>query len=314
MKNNPILRNAIDESLSGVRFDAKDMRKVMNAVRYPNKKPTTTRTHPGRFRIGVSLAAAALLLLVLPLGIFTGRMQSMRAITVITAPGHTAAAPQETIDPHADRILTASAPAYSAGEREAILAARACFEAQCDTSLFTFEEYAVSVAKDGGEFLVTMECIYGNGCRFTVAVSAEDGSVLRHSTPRLATVPSFLDKDAPEVRAWYDKYGDVLFTWPQDAQAEFSRRYEGGALRTARDGELSAEEASRIAQKAAEESFGLESGTLAAAYPMLYDNRAEGAVYVVYCCTQPVTDVMPESYFIVSLLAADGTLIKVSAY
>ena len=86
----------------------------------------------------------------------------------------------------------------------------------------------------------------------------------------------------------------------------------GGALRTARDGELSAEEASRIAQKAVEESLGLESGTLAAAYPMLYDNRAEGPVYVVYCCTQPVTDVMPESYFIVSLSAADGTLISVN--
>lgn len=313
MKKDPFIRHAIDESLSGVTFDAKDMRRVLYAVRNGETQRAPRRAQRRTFRPDIAFAAALALILVIPLGLFALNTQGRRTTSIVAAPGLTSAQPQATLDPQADLILVSAAPAYSTAESEAIRAARACFEAQCDTDIFTFEEYAVSVTKGVSEYIVTMESIYGNGCRFTVAVSATDSSVLRYSTPRLATVPTYLDMDAPEVRAWYDKYGAFLFTWPQDAQAEFSRRYEGGALRTAKAGELTDDEAAEIAKKAAAEAFGLESGALSAAYPMLYAGEDNAAFYVVYCTEQSVTDTMPETCIIVTLQAADGAVTDVSA-
>ena len=41
------------------------------------------------------------------------------------------------------------------------------------------------------------------------------------------TVPSQELPDSPEVQAWFDRYGPDASLWPEDAQAEFARRYEG---------------------------------------------------------------------------------------
>lgn len=308
-KDNPI-RDAIDESLSGIHFDVKDMHSVMRAVRSerPCRRPRRA------LRPDLAFACAMTLLIVAPLALFALRAQGTGATPIVSAAGISASQPDTLAEPHADLILSPE-PAYTAAETEAVRIARACFEENCDTDVFSFEEYAVSVApgEESGQYAVLMESIYGNGCSFTVVVSVTEGCALRYSTPRLATVPTYLDSSAPEIKAWYDKNGPYLFTWPQEEQAEFSRRYEGSVLRAAQEGEMTAEEAALAARTAAEQAFGLEEGSLPFAYPVLYAERSgEHATYVVYCTSEPVVDALPEAYFIVSLDALTGETLDVS--
>ena len=220
MKDDNFIRDAIDESLSGVRFTRQDMRAVQSKTTR-GKKAHAARTAR---RYDFAFALAALAIVLVPVALFTLRAQRTPTTSIAASPGVSAAS-QTGSDPQTDLILK-SAAQFTAEESEAIRIARACFESVCDTSIFTFEEYAVAaVQSEADVYAVTMESIYGNGCRFTADVSLSSGSVIRHSTPQLATVPAYLNTASPEVTAWYDRYGPILMTWPQDAQAEFSRRY-----------------------------------------------------------------------------------------
>lgn len=315
MKPNAHIREAIDESLSGVRFDASNMHSVMRAVRSREESPVTRSRQRRVMRYDFTFAMAMLLILVLPIGLFAFHAHSTRTTSILAAPGAPTAVPEATVDLHADLIVSTAAPNFTAAESEAIRIARACFEAHCDTSIFTFEEYAVSVSASGSEYTVTMESIYGNGCRFVVITTPEDGQVKQYSTPRLATMPTYLDSGAPEIRAWYEKNGPYLFTWSPEAQAEFSRRYEGAALRTARAGEMSFDEAAQKACAHAAAAYGLSADALPYAYPVLYAERCEGAAsYVVHCFSKPVTDTLPENGYIVTLNAQDGEVLSLSTY
>ena len=296
MKHDSILRDAIDESLSGVRFSEHDARSVLRAVRAREHEPQDERPAQGRrLRFDLAFACAMLLILVVPVSYFALRAQRERTASVVAGPGGATAVPQATAARQEDRIVSPAQTARTDEESAAIRAARACFEAHCDTDIFTFEEYAVSVSCEGTRYTVDMTCIYGNGCRFTVVVDMPSGGIVAYSTPELATTPAYLDADSPEILAWYEKNGPFVFTWPAGEQAEFSRRYEGGALRMPRAGELSFEEAKALARFSASEMLGLEDA-FAYAYPSLYAENArtgEAACYVVYCSQLPVTDALP---------------------
>lgn len=296
MKHDSLIRDAIDESLSGVRFDERDTRSVLRAVRAREHEPQTEQpAQKRRLRLDLAFACAMLLILVVPVSYFALRAQHERTASVVAGPGGSTAVPQATAARQEDRIVSPAQSARTDEESAAIRAARACFEAHCDTGIFTFEEYAVSVSSEGSRYTVDMTCIYGNGCRFTVVVDMPSGDIVGYSTPELATTPAYLDADAPEILAWYDKNGPFVFTWPAEEQAEFSRRYEGGTLRMPRAGELSFEEAKTLARLSASEMLGLEDA-FAYAYPSLYAENArtgEAACYVVYCSQLPVTDALP---------------------
>ena len=313
MKQDNPIRSAIDESLSGVHFDAKDMRAVLRAAKNHEQEPAP-RTPARGSRFSMAFAMAMLLICVIPAGFLALRAQGMRTARISAAPGTAALTPQLSADPQADLIISPENTALPADESEAIRIARACFESVCDTSIFTFEEYAVSagLTESGGgyaEYAVEMTCIYGNGCRFSVQVALPEGRVLAHSAPELATMPTYLDSTAAQVAAWRDKYGPHLMTWPQDAQAEFSRRYEGGMLRAAKPGELTAQEAAELAERYVRTHARPQEGVVLFCYPMLYAERAatDGtARYVVSCFTREVTDDMPEPLAVISF-AADGS-------
>ena len=215
--------------------------------------------------------------------------------------------------------LSTAAPgtAGAMNEYDAIQAARACFEAQCDTTIFTFDEYAVDISATPGEdgapssYVVTMQSIYGNGCVFRVVVSAQDGAVISYSTPRLATVPAALDRQCAEVQAWYDRYGEHSFTWPLDAQAEFSRRYEGGMRRMPEEGEMDADAIAAAAQEMLTGQAGSNAEDHTTLWLSLYGERAfaDGvARYQVYCIPQSDAGDLPESCTVLTLRASDGVL------
>ena len=326
MKNDPRIRNALDESLSSVHFDARDMHRVLRAVRVqeaPARERTRQRRKPVRLHFLFAAATAALV--IVPLSLFALRAQraATSKITTIAAHGARNAVSTEAPAGHEDILLATPLPA-SAGEPtgaiseyDAIQAARACFEAQCDTTIFSFDEYAVDVCTAPGEdgapssYVVTMESIYGNGCVFRVVVSAPDGAVISYSTPRLATVPAALDRQCAEVQAWYARYGGHSFTWPLDAQAEFSRRYEGGMRRMPEAGEMSADAITAAAQGilAGQAENGLHASD--SLYLSLYAERAfaDGvARYRVYCLPQSDAGALPESCTVLTLRASDGAL------
>ena len=327
MKNDPRIRNALDESLSSVHFDARDMHRVLRAVREqeaPVRKSARQQRRPLRLDFMVAVATAALV--IVPLSLFALRAQRAATSRITTVAAHGAQHVVSTERPagHEDVILAtpSAAPVVGSGpsgvldEHAAIQAARACFEAQCDTTIFTFDEYAVDVCAASGEdgapssYVVTMESIYGNGCTFRVVVSAPDGAIISYSTPRLATVPAALDRQCAEVQAWYDRYGEHLFTWPLDAQAEFSRRYEGGRLRMPREGEadpdamLEAAKAYLARQAEHQADIGL---TL---YLSLCSERAfaDGvARYQVYCFPAD-SGALSETCTVLTMRASDGAL------
>ena len=238
-KQNPI-REAIDESLSTVHFTAADERAVLRAVhkRARHGRAPSRRAHAsGRRRLDLVFSLALLAVVVVPAAWIAMRAQPASIVT-----GNGAAAQDVIVSAPAQTPITAAvptpepSPSVSAALSEAatIAAARACFEEHCDTSVFSFEEYTVSMQAaegDGSGTLVNVELrsIYDNGCTFTVVLDAHSGGIISFTDPSLATQPQGVNTASPEVQAWFDKYGADFSLWPADAQAEFARRYEGKA-------------------------------------------------------------------------------------
>ena len=301
MKHNPIIKNAIDESLGSVRFDRKDTLAVLHAVR--GKRAPQART-ARRFRYDWLAAAAMLLLIASPLGLLAARSLGSGTPDVITAAGH-GETPAYTAAPSQDAAKTALIT-----ESEAIRAARACFEAQCNTAVFTFEEYTVSVSlsENGAEYAVQMHSIYDNGCMFSVAVSATDGSVIAHSAPEQATVPALLRRSSSEIQAWYDRYGAYSFMWPLDVQAEFSRRYAGAAQRMPDESEAAAD----VILAAAKQELARSGHASSAVYAVLHDGSGfpdELARYQVFGFAEtPAENNLPDTCAVLTYFAADGAL------
>lgn len=328
MKRDNQIHHAIDESLDSVRFNAHDMRTVMHTVRSKNA-PRRARSRKKCMRLDFIFAMGLVVLVVGPLSLFALRALRMPTsdITTIATDGMNAASstdqtiPDPTSPPSAEKA--AALPAIS--ESEAIQAARACFEALCDTTVFTFEEYTVSVqaifpyasTSDSADYEVTMKSIYTNGCAFTVVVDGASGEIISYSTPSLATMPTYIDNASGELQAWYDKYGEYIFTWPMDVQAEFSRRYEGAMLRMPREGDLSMEAISAklgahyqaLIETCPEQNCTHHSVQYCA---MLYSERAfaDGqARYQIYCFLgDEITDTLPDVCMLLTFLASDGTL------
>jgi len=320
MKTDPRIRSAIDESLSSVHFDARDMHAVLRGV-HASHAPRHAKKR--RSSLAPVLVFAIVVLMLTPLTLLALRAGSMppQDITTIAAAGRDGshAAAQPDYDP-----VIVQTPSGEFTADEAIAAARACFEAHCDTSIFSFDEYAVDVQATyeygsnpaGHDYLVTMNSIYGNGCSFCTVVSAS-GEILSYSAPELATIPAPLSRENEAVRAWHDKYGEYLFTWPMDVQAEFSRRYEGAMLRMPRENEL---DSAAIGRK-----LGAHYQTLIDASPQsgsahhtvsysmsLRSERAyeDGqARYLVYCfLTEDLCAPLPDLCMRLTFLASDGTL------
>lgn len=313
MKHDPQIRNAVDESLSSVHFDARDMHRVLRAVREqeePAYRPARRTHRPLEFMLTVATAV----LVIVPVSLFALRAQRAATTEITTVAAQGAPVSTEMPAGREDVILATPAPAVQRGlcdEHAAIEAARACFEAQCDTTVFTFDEYAVDVSTISGEdgissYVVTMESIYGNGCSFRVTVSAADGSVLSSSSPQLATVPIVLDdRESPEVQAWYDRYGDRL-TWPLDVQAEFSRRYEGAMRRMPKAGDVDTGAILEMARQILKENDGEADCTL---FLSLFAERAfeDGvARYRVYAFPAGASDA--DSCIVLTMRASDGAL------
>lgn len=316
MKSDNAVREAIDESLSGVRFNVQDMRSVLRTVRAQEEEEEDPRPARRRKkRLDFAFALMLMAVIIAPATLFIARPKALNSIHSIVAtiggatPDPLANFP--TASPRGDPILDVSA------ESEAIRIARACFNAQCDTSVFSFEEYTVNVttstAADGAtRYTVVMNSIYDNGCCFTVIVASPSGEVLQYSTPQLATQPTFFDSSSAEVRSWYDKYGPYLFTWTAQAQAEFSRRYEGATLRMPKDGEVSFERAAELAASAVRGNFeGWNALGTIYTYPTLYAERASAdgiARYVVYCFTQNAGESLSDPCVLVTLYASNGVV------
>ena len=202
MKKDPTIREAIDESLCAVRFNAQDERNVMAAIH-----GRRVRAKKRARRLNLAFAAGLLLLLVLPVSAFTLHTRRLSAVNA-AAPGEDRIlSPDATPEATAARSPLATANAAASGaltEQDAIQAARTCFETLCDTSIFSFDEYTVSCERTGDAYTVLMTSIYGNGCTFSVTVDALSGQVIHHSAADLATHPIYLSESAPEVQSWYD--------------------------------------------------------------------------------------------------------------
>lgn len=233
MKKQNLIREAIDESLSSVHFTAADERAVLRAI---HRRAPSRRAHaPGRRRLDLVFSLALLAVVVLPAAWIVLRAQPASIVS-----GNGDAAPDVIISAPARTAAVAASPSpapavpAALSEAAAIAAARTCFEEHCDTSVFSFEEYTVSmqtVTGGSGNALINVELhsIYDNGCAFTVFLDAQSGDVFAFTEPALATQPQGVNMDSTEVQAWFDKYGEDSSLWPADAQAEFSRRYEGKA-------------------------------------------------------------------------------------
>ena len=333
MKKENHIREAIDESLQNIHFNAQDTRKVLRAVRSQSTEPAPRKASPQRNsgRLGYALAAAMLVMIIAPVSLIALRLhhdEHPAIKTIAAAPTEATSVPLDIVLP-ADQIIDSSLiPSDDSlqaddgifTESDAIAAARACFEARCDTSIFTFEEYTVSVQAafeygsdpSAAHYEVSMKSIYDNGCSFRVIVSAPDGEIVSCSTPRLATVPMYLNSESPEVRSWYEEYGPYLFTWPLDAQAEFSRRYEGATLRMPREDEADTQiiarrfgphiHVSELTDDPDEHNLQY--------YITLCSERASAdgvARYQVYCFAgQEITDTLPPTYALITFRASDG--------
>lgn len=323
-KDHYAVKNAIDESLYAVRFNAQDARSVMSAVR-SGRKHAPSKKKRSFLRSDLIFASAFLLLIALPVSLYAVRSRES-ITTIVASPGQTTAQPFSSFDPVSDvaslsptaaptSVPVADLPFAGIGESEAIRITRECFEAHCDTTIFSFDEYEISAVLSDGDapqYTVAMKSIYNNGCSFTVILSAESGEILQYSSPQLATVPSIIDAGCAEIRAWFDEYGEHLFTWPQDAQAEFSRRYEGGTLRAAKEGEISYE----MAVAAVEQTVTSETpGLFTAFYPVLYSERASSsgkAFYLVYCYASADEDILQKGApMMISFDAATGDILSI---
>lgn len=330
MRKKTLIHDAIDKSLQDVHFSAQDMHSVLRQTRMQQHEiqpqKTSTRGRPAYF--GYALAAAMLIVIIAPVSFFALRGQSRLVPTtnpLCAAPGEAQSGPHDAVS-DGDPLSAAPSASITASplddgvfdERDAIAAARACFETQCDTSVFAFEEYDVTLAEAGSDsdapdsFVVEMNSIYDNGCSFRVVLSRENGDIISYSTPRLATTPMYLNTQSAEVLAWYEQYGPHMFTWPMDAQAEFSRRYEGAALRMPREGEVDAETiAKRFGSHihVSELTSDPDEHQLTY-YTTLYSERssADGvARYQVYCFAGgEITDTLPPVFALITFRASDG--------
>ena len=301
MKSDPRIRNAIDESLSSVHFDGRDMHAVLRAARQ-REQASAPRRHA---RWDWALATAMLMIVLVPLSLFALRANRTQTADIHTLAGVGQGTVSAAATAQADSTHSAQAAALS--ESDAIRIARACFEAECDTSVFTFEEYAVSVRFADDACTVLMTSVYDNGCTFEVVISLPSGTVGSFSDPRQATVPSGIRHDSAEVQTWYDKYGAMLYTWPMDEQAEFSRRYEGAALRMPHEGEPQPEALLSSLLPVCADMLGLPQDELTL-YPMLYSETASAdgqARYLVYCCR---TGDSAQPLLLATLLAVDGAV------
>lgn len=331
------LKNAIDESLGSVHFNAHDMRAVLRQTRAKGASRRRAPARRKRIRLDLVAAAASIVLVVAPVTIFALRagMRGTTDITTLTA-AHTGAASQgesaaSNVTPAPKKsALPAEAPseipsevpdaspAAAMSESEAIRIARACFEENCDTGIFTFEEYTVDVqsafdygAADARHIEVTLTSIYDNGCSFRVSIDPASGSVLSFSTPRLATEPTRLNLESEEVSAWYEKNGAYAFTWPLEEQAEFSRRYEGGMIRLPREGEADEKTIANRFALHIDELITRTGEHAVGYYITLYDGKAYAdglARYQVYCFPGgEIKNELPDTYMILTFLAQDGT-------
>lgn len=327
------MRDAIDASLSSVRFGEADERAVFRAVSGRGRRAREKRRV---FAPQLGFALAALALVAAPLYLSLFRAQDERIVAAAPGSGATA-----TADAHADTtllpadatnapVLGTPLPTPAAGEAEksadvdaveaVTRAARECFEAECDTAVFSFDEFAVSVsegAREGEETLysVKLESLYDNGCAFTALVAYPSLEIVQHSTPELATNPTFFAGAGKED--FYEHFGPYPFSWDEQTQIEFSRRYEGGACRAPREGELTREQAAAAAEKAVREDARFSASfPEVCTYPMLYDRQVNGDSvprYLVYCFASPVTDSLEGPCALVTLRAADGRVESVEA-
>ncbi len=293
MKKDPTIREAIDESLCSVRFNAQDERAVLAAI-HGRRAKAKKRAR----RLNFAFAMGLLVLLVAPVTAFTLHSRHL-GTTDIAAPG-------------SDPILSPAATA--AATASALQAARACFESVCDTSVFSFDEYAVSCERQGDAYFVLMTSIYGNGCTFSVTVDALTGEILQHSPVDLATQPASDAAVSAEAKTWTQKFGSNLFSWSADDQTEYARRYKGATLREPRSDEIPFEQAAQIASQAAKAVFkanGL-SADAPLCYPMLYAERADengAAHYRVFCFAAPPAEpATRETYVLVTLNPATGSV------
>lgn len=314
------VKSAIDGSLSSVHFNTQDARSVMRGVRTGEKRRSKRKK---RRLPQLAFTFSLLLMITLPAALYVIRSQeniiSITNPSIPAAPRQTAmndpvVVPPQTPAPTALSTVSAS-DAPDASEEEAIRIARECFEAHCDTSIFQFEEYSVSVQNseaDPSLYTVTLESIYSNGCSFTVIISLKNDEVLQYSAPRLATTPTSVNMEADDVREWYEKYGEHLFTWPQDAQAEYSRRYQGGTLRSAKEGEITCEAAIASVRTLLNQQ---SPGMFNTFYPVLFSERTSAdarAFYLVYCYTSDSQEaLLSEEPMTVSFDAVTGDIIGI---
>lgn len=304
-QENPI-RDAIDESLCGVRFDTQDMQSVLCAVQRGGRQ--SARKPRRAFR--PALAFGLIALIVTPLAVLSLRIRGPQ-LTSVAAPTGILVTPSNT-----------AAKNGGIGAGDAVRIARICYEETCDTEIFTFDEFTVHTAyasaqddAPGGTYTVALQSIYGNGCTFTVVIDAATGAILSTSDPERATVPDAWQPDSAHMQSWIDKNGPLLLTWPQDEQAEFSRRYQGGMLRAAREGEISRAQAEKAAATAAKDAFAaLGFSGEPFCYATLESERAGvygTARYVVYCFPSPLVSSLAdatEPCIIVTLGAQDGAV------
>lgn len=197
------IRDAIDESLCGIHFSTQDMHSVLRSVRRPSKNHS--RGVPmRRRRLDLAFAAAMLLLVVAPFSLFALRAQRVRPVTVAASGGATPvpnilplatpAPTQIAVSPTVAPPEQTARPLAPISQDEALRIARQCFETHCDTDVSAFDEYALQTtliqpSEGCAQYIVRMDSIYGNGCSFTVVVSAENGEVIQYSSPSMATQP-----------------------------------------------------------------------------------------------------------------------------
>ena len=296
MKKDPTICEAIDESLCSVRFNAQDERAVLAAI-HGRRAQAKKRAR----RLNFAFAMGLLVLLVAPVTAFTLHSRRL-GTTDIAAPGS-----DPILSPAATAAAAASAPPAATPlraltEQEALQAARACFESVCDTSVFSFDEYAVSCERQGDAYFVLMTSIYGNGCTFSVTVDALTGEILQHSPVDLATQPASDAAVSAEAKTWTQKFGSNLFSWSADDQTEYARRYKGATLREPRSDEIPFEQAAQIASQAAKAVF--EANGLSADAPLCYP-----MLYRVFCFAAPPAEpATRETYVLVTLSPATGSV------
>ena len=95
MKSNTRCREAIDESLSAVRFNARDMRSVLSAVREQEAPQQVTVRARGHRRLDFVFSMALVAMVAIPVCLFALNAQKAKTTPVTVAPGTVTAAPSQ---------------------------------------------------------------------------------------------------------------------------------------------------------------------------------------------------------------------------